>query len=56
MLPQETIDTFWNALIIMGKGMMGIFIFMTIFYFIIVFLDNVFPADSEKKEKAHSSE
>lgn len=49
MFSQQIIDTFWNALIITGKGMTGIFVFMGIFYAIIKILDKLFPQDIEGK-------
>lgn len=56
MFSQETINTFWNALVITGKGMLGIFVFMAIFYLIIVLLDKIFPQEIEKEGKSTPSE
>lgn len=44
-------NTFLYALSITGKGMLGIFIFMGIFYGIIKLLDVVFPQQIEREEK-----
>jgi len=49
-MTQETWNTFWYALSITGKGMLGIFIFMGIFYLIIKLLDIVFPQRIEREE------
>ncbi|MGE5679971.1 MAG: OadG-related small transporter subunit [Bacillota bacterium] len=51
MFTQETFNTFWNALMITGKGMTGIFFFMGIFYVTIRLLDRMFPQEIEKQEK-----
>ncbi|MCX6151800.1 MAG: OadG-related small transporter subunit [Ignavibacteriales bacterium] len=51
MFTQEVINTFWNALIITGKGMTGIFIFMGIFYLTIKLLDKLFPQEIEKTKE-----
>jgi hypothetical protein len=45
---QETINNFWNALVITGKGMLGIFIFMGLFYLLIILLDKIFPMSVEE--------
>lgn len=45
MFSQQIIDTFWNALVITGQGMLGIFIFMAMFYGLIHLLDKVFPQE-----------
>lgn len=39
-----------NALEITGLGLAGVFLFMTIFYFIITLLDKVFPKSLEKED------
>ena len=41
-------ENFYTSLKIMGIGMLGIFIFMLIFYLVIVGLDKLFP--DKKKE------
>ncbi len=51
MISQETLNTFWYAISITGKGMLGIFVFMGIFYLIIKLLDKMFPQVIEKEEK-----
>lgn len=40
---------FYKALEISGIGIAGVFIFMTLFYFVIIGLDKAFP--NEKKPK-----
>lgn len=50
MFTQEAINNFWNAVVITGKGMMGIFIFMGLFYLIIKLLDKLFPKEIEREE------
>jgi hypothetical protein len=50
MLSNEVWNTFWYALSITLKGMIGIFIFMGIFYLIIKLLDIVFPQKIEREE------
>ncbi len=39
-----------KALEITGLGLAGVFLFMTIFYFIIILLDKLFPKSLEDKE------
>ena len=39
-----------TALEIMGKGMLGIFIFMGLFYLMIKVLDKLFPKEIEREE------
>lgn len=52
MFTQETINNFWNAIIITGKGMFGIFVFMGLFYLLIKVLDKLFPMSvDELREK-----
>ncbi len=52
MFNQEIINNFWNAIVITGKGMLGIFIFMGLFYLLIVALDKLFPMSvDELREK-----
>lgn len=51
MLTQEVMNTFWYAVSITGKGMLGIFIFMGLFYLLIKLLDILFPQKLEKEEK-----
>jgi len=52
MFSQQVIDTFWNALVITGKGMLGIFVFMGLFYLIIKLLDKLFPQSLEEKKES----
>jgi hypothetical protein len=42
------IQTFLTSLDILGLGMLGIFVFMLLFWVIIVALQKVFPADENK--------
>ncbi|MGE5353881.1 MAG: OadG-related small transporter subunit [Acidobacteriota bacterium] len=51
MITQQAFDNFWNALIITGQGMTGIFIFMGLFYLAIKLLDKMFPYKAEKNEQ-----
>lgn len=51
MFSQEVINTFWNALVVTGKGMTGIFVFMGIFYLTIIALDKFFPYKPEEEDK-----
>lgn len=51
MFSQEIINTFWNAFVITGKGMTGIFVFMGIFYLVIRALDKLFPQEAEQDPK-----
>lgn len=39
-----------KALEITGLGLAGVFLFMTIFYFIIMLLDKLFPKSLEKED------
>jgi len=48
------IDDIITALIIMGKGMLGIFIALTIIYLFVLLLNKVFP--EKKKEISESDE
>ncbi len=48
LLSTEAISTFLDSLGIMGKGMLGIFIFMGVFYSIIKLLGRVTKAKTEK--------
>lgn len=41
------IENFMNSLIIMGEGMLGIFVFMSLFFGIIVALQKLFPVTKE---------
>lgn len=56
MITQQAFDNFWNALIITGQGMTGIFIFMGLFYLAIKMLDKLFPYKEEKTEKEPEAE
>lgn len=56
MITQQAFDNFWNALIITGQGMTGIFIFMGLFYLAIKLLDKLFPYKTEKEEKEPEAE
>lgn len=40
---------FNSALSITGIGMLGIFLFMVIFYFTIIFIDKIFPAKKDNE-------
>lgn len=48
MLSSQTIEIVSAAFGIMFKGMLGIFIFMLIFYLLIVVLKKIFPAKTEE--------
>jgi len=52
-------DKVKDALLIMGKGMLGIFIALTVIYLFVILLTKVFPGDSkvdtEKKRKRRNS-
>ncbi|MCU7495746.1 MAG: hypothetical protein HF314_06400 [Ignavibacteria bacterium] len=52
MFTQQVFDTFWNALVVTGQGMSGIFVFMGLFYVAIKVMDKIFPykAEDEKKD------
>lgn len=50
MISKQVFDTFWNALVITGQGMSGIFIFMGLFYLAIKSLDKLFPYKAESKD------
>jgi len=52
MFSQQIIDTFWNALMVTGKGMTGIFVFMGLFYLIIKLIDKLFPQSLEEKKES----
>lgn len=41
------IDNFMSSLVIMGEGMFGIFVFMSLFFGIIVALEKMFPVSKE---------
>jgi hypothetical protein len=45
----ETMVNFIASLDVMWKGMLGIFIFMGIFYLLIHGLNRLFPGENEKK-------
>lgn len=45
MFTQKVVDTFWQAIGVTGKGMLGIFIFMLIFFLIIQLIDRLFPKE-----------
>lgn len=42
----ESFEVFYQALGIMGQGMLGIFIFMLIFYLLIIALEKIFTPKS----------
>lgn len=44
-------DTFYDALMIMGLGMAGIFVFMLLFWGIITALHRMFPVKKEQNEE-----
>lgn len=50
MISNEVWNTFWYAVAITGEGMLGIFIFMALFYLIIKLLDILFPQKIEREE------
>jgi hypothetical protein len=50
MFNQDVINNFWNSIVITGKGMFGIFIFMGLFYLIIKLLDRIFPKEIEREK------
>lgn len=56
MISQQAFDNFWNALVITGQGMTGIFIFMGLFYLAIKALDKLFPYKAEKTEQETEAE
>jgi len=39
----EAIAIFWQSISLMGKSMIGIFVFMLIFFFVIIGLRKLFP-------------
>ncbi len=47
---------FYKALEISGIGIAGVFIFMTIFYFVIIGLDKSFPNEKKPKKTAHPAD
>jgi hypothetical protein len=49
ILSYETLSNFIASLNVMWKGMLGIFIFMGIFYLLIHGLNRLFPGKNEKK-------
>jgi hypothetical protein len=49
MISIETLSNFISSLHIMWKGMLGIFIFMGIFYLLIHGLNKLFPSKKEEK-------
>jgi len=48
MVNQAVLQTFYIALSLMLKGMVGIFIFMVIFYLVVKILDKLFKVDPEE--------
>ncbi|NLI72674.1 MAG: hypothetical protein GX361_08110 [Bacteroidales bacterium] len=46
-------EAFMLALKISGIGLAGVFLFMTIFYFVIIGIDKLFPHEDDLKEKTH---
>jgi hypothetical protein len=44
------IDTFLKSLEILGLGMLGIFVFMLLFWVVIVALQKIFPAEKSAEE------
>ena len=42
---------FYKALEISGIGIAGVFVFMTLFYFVIISIDKLFPYKKEEEEK-----
>ncbi|HEX2960613.1 MAG: hypothetical protein HF308_13345 [Ignavibacteria bacterium] len=56
MISQQAFNNFWNALVITGQGMSGIFIFMGLFYIAIKLLDKLFPYEEEKIGKGAEKE
>lgn len=50
MISQEVLNTFWNALDVTAKGMLGIFVFMGLFYMTIVGLDKLFPYKPDEED------
>jgi len=51
MFSPEVMDVFWKAVSITGKGMLGIFLFMFLFFLIIQGIDKLFPKEIEKDDK-----
>lgn len=47
---------FYKALEISGIGIAGVFIFMTVFYFVIMGLDKFFPQREKNKTDCRSTE
>ncbi len=45
-----------TALVIMGKGMLGIFIALTFVYLFVVVLNKLFPEKKKKIEESNDSE
>ena len=45
---------FYKALEISGIGIAGVFIFMTVFYFVIMGLDKFFPNEKKTKQIAEA--
>lgn len=42
---------FYKALEISGIGIAGVFVFMTLFYFVIIGIDKLFPYKNEEEER-----
>ena len=47
---------FYKALEISGIGIAGVFIFMTIFFFVLIGLDKAFPNEKKPKKAAHPAD
>ncbi|HOD53272.1 MAG TPA: hypothetical protein PKJ08_01975 [Candidatus Cloacimonadota bacterium] len=43
----ESVDVMFQALSVMGKGMLGIFIFMLVFYLLILSLEKIYKKKPE---------
>lgn len=43
------LTTFYQSLNVMGAGMTGILIFMSLFYLLIIALEKFFPVESKEK-------
>jgi len=48
MVSEGVLQTFYIALNLMLKGMIGIFIFMVVFYLVVKLLDKLFKVDPEE--------
>ncbi len=46
----ESLVVFYQSLAVMGKGMLGIFVFMTIFYGLIITLEKCFKANKTENK------